>query len=77
VIRSKLIRRAVVGLGAAALPLGIAVVGTAAPASADPNLCVSGPYGFAYACVDTPNWVDWHDGHRGRGWHKGHHDHDD
>lgn len=69
-IRSKLVRHAVLGLGALAVPFGIGVVGTASPASADP--CISGPYGVAYACVDTPGWVDWYDGPRGRGHWKGH-----
>lgn len=62
------------GFGAAAAS-GIALAG-AAPASAGPDVCVSGPYGFAYACVETPGWVQWHDGdgHRGRGHWKHHHD---
>ncbi|WP_102143401.1 hypothetical protein [Mycobacterium hubeiense] len=67
-----LIGKTLAAIGAMAVPLTITVVG-AAPATADPNLCVSGPYGFAYACVDTPGWVDWHDGPRGRGhWKHGH-----
>lgn len=55
------------GLGAVAVPMGIAAAG-AAPASADPGLCVSGPFGYAYACVDAPRWHgDWYDGPGWRG----------
>lgn len=75
-IRSKLLRTAVIGLGAMAVPLGVAVVG-AAPASAGPDVCVGGPFGYAYACVDAPGWVDpWYDD--GPRWRHGHgHGHDD
>lgn len=75
---SQLTRKTLAGVGALVVPLGIAVV-AAAPASANPDLCVGGPYGVAYACVDTPGWVDWYDGPRGRGhWKHGHgHDWDD
>ncbi|MFS0897184.1 hypothetical protein [Mycolicibacterium litorale] len=75
-IRSKMLKTVALTLGAAALPVGVALA-SAAPASAGPDVCVSGPYGFAYACVDTPGWVNWHDdGPRGRGnghWKHGHH----
>jgi hypothetical protein len=71
-IRSKLMRAAVVGLGAVAVPVSVAVIG-AAPASAGPDVCVSGPLGYAYACVDTPGWVQpWYDGPGWRGHGKGH-----
>jgi len=73
---SKMLRKAAVGIGAAAVPLGIAVAG-AGPASADPGVCVSGPWGYAYACVDTPGWVDWYDGPRWRGGHGDWDDDDD
>jgi hypothetical protein len=78
VIRSTMLKKAALRLVAAALPLGMAIAG-AAPASAGPDVCVSGPYGYAYACIDTPGWVDWYDGPRGRGhWKHGHgHGHDD
>lgn len=56
--RSKLLKRATAGVAAFAVPLGMAIAGPA-PASADPNVCVSGPYGYAYACVDAPGWVNW------------------
>lgn len=72
-IRQKVKRTAAIALGALVVPVGIAVAG-AAPASADPNLCVSGPFGYAYACVDGPDW-GWHDnGWHGRGHWKGHND---
>lgn len=71
-IRSNLLRKAVLGLSVAALPFGAAVV-IAAPASAGPDVCVGGPLGYAYACVDTPGWAGWYDGPRGRGhWKHGH-----
>ncbi|MDV3129880.1 hypothetical protein M1247_33585 [Mycobacterium sp. 21AC1] len=78
-ISSKLKRAAVVGLGTLAVPVGIAVAG-AAPASAGPELCVSGPYGYAQACVEGPGWVrPWYDdGPRWRGHGHGHgHGHGD
>lgn len=69
---SKLTRAAAIGLGALAVPVGIAVAG-AAPASAGPDVCVSGPLGYAYACVDTPGWGGWYgDGPRWRGHGHGH-----
>lgn len=72
--RSILSKTATAGI-AVALPIGAALVG-AAPASAGPDVCVSGPYGFAYACVDTPGWVNWHDdGPRGHGHGHGKHGH--
>ncbi|NKZ12029.1 hypothetical protein HGA11_13675 [Mycolicibacterium septicum DSM 44393] len=56
------------GLVVVAVPIGVALAG-AGSASADPGLCVSGPYGFAHACVDTPGWYNgWYDGPR---WHGG------
>ena len=76
-IRSKLARKAAVGVVAAAVPLSLGFVG-ASPAAAGPEVCVSGPYGYASACVEAPGWVDWHNGHRGNGhWKKHWDDHDD
>jgi hypothetical protein len=77
VIRKNLLRKAALAVSVAALPLGMAVT-IAAPASAGPDVCVGGPFGYAYACVDTPGWVGWYDddGGRGRGnghWKHGHH----
>ncbi|BBX25251.1 hypothetical protein [Mycolicibacterium alvei] len=61
------VRKLAAGLGVVAVPMGIAFAG-AGSASADPGLCVSGPYGFAHACVDTPGWYNgWYDGPRWRG----------
>lgn len=65
-IRSKLAKRAVVGVVAAAMPLGLGFA-AAAPAAARPEVCLSGPYGYASACVEAPGWVDWRDGPRGHG----------
>jgi hypothetical protein len=31
-------------------------------AAADPGICVSGPWGFASACIEGPEWVDWNPG---------------
>jgi len=75
VVPFKILVKIVAGLGAVAASLGIAVAG-AGPASADPDLCVSGPFGYAYACVQTPGWVGvpgyWYDGPRHGGWGHGH-----
>ena len=65
--------KAVVGLGAAALPVVFVVAG-AGQAAADPGVCVSGPWGYASACVNGPGWVDWGphwDGGRENGWGHG------
>lgn len=74
-IRSRLLKTVALATGAMAFPIAVAVAG-AAPASAGPDVCVSGPYGFASACVDAPRWVEWYDdGPRGRGnghWKHGH-----
>lgn len=70
-IRSKALSKIVVSIGVLATPLTIALA-NAGPASADPGICVSGPWGYAYACVQTPGWVDWYDGPR---WHGNGHGH--
>jgi hypothetical protein len=67
VIRLKTRGKAAAGLFALAVPLVI-VVGGAAPASADPGLCVGGPFGYVDACVQGPGWGDWHGG---PWWHDG------
>ena len=63
-----------VGLGAVAVPAVFAVAG-AGQASAGPGICVSGPFGYAFACVDTPGW-GWYgpgwDGGWDNGWHGDH-----
>ncbi len=72
-ISPKMVRKAAVGLGAVAMPLVIGVAG-AAPSSADPNLCVRGPYGYAQACVEVPGWYGgWYHGPYwpDDGWHHG------
>ena len=46
------------GLGAVAVPVVLAVAG-AGQVSADPGFCVSGPFGYASACINGPGWVDW------------------
>jgi hypothetical protein len=67
VIPVKTLSKAAAGLFAVAAPLVIAV-GGAAPSSADPGLCVSGPLGYVDACVQGPGWADWHGG---PWWHNG------
>ena len=76
-IASKMLSKVAVGLGVLVAPLAIAVA-NGASASADPGLCVSGPFGYAYACVQAPGWVDyWYDGPHWRGNGHGHgHGHD-
>jgi hypothetical protein len=73
-----LIRGAVLSVGVLASPLMFAVAG-AGQASADPGLCVSGPLGYASACVDVPGVNVWYDGPRwhDNGWHNGWRNHDD
>lgn len=50
-------------------------VAGAGQASAGPGVCVSGPFGYAFACVDTPGW-GWYgpgwDGGWDNGWHGDH-----
>ena len=80
---SKILVNVAVTLGAVAVPVTIAVIG-AAPSSADGGLCVSGPFGYAQACINLPGWYapglyygpywnggGWHPGHGGNGWHHG------
>ena len=74
-IRSNLKRAVAIGLGTLAVPVGIAVVG-AAPASAGPELCATGPYGYVSACVEAPGWGWYDNGPRWRGHGHGH-GHDD
>lgn len=57
-IRLKILGKVAAGLVALVVPLGIAI-GGGPPASADPGACVSGPFGYAYACVQTPGWIGW------------------
>ena len=46
-------RRAALGLAAASVPAVFAVTG-AGQASAAPDICVSGPWGYVNTCVDVP-----------------------
>jgi hypothetical protein len=62
---SGILGKTAAGFGAAAVPVMFAVAG-AGQASAD--ICVSGPWGYASACLNTPGWVDWNPGWDG-GWH--------
>ena len=55
---SGILGKTAVGLGAVAVPVVFAVAG-AGQASADPGICVSGPWGYASACINRPGWVDW------------------
>ena len=47
---SGILGKAAVGLGAVAVPVVFAVA-AAGQAPADPGVCVSGPWGYASACV--------------------------
>jgi len=68
VIHVKILGKAAAGLFAVVAPLGVAV-GGATSAWADPGVCISGPFGYAQACVQGPGWYGWHDGWYG--WHDG------
>ena len=70
---SGILGKTAAGLGAAAVPMVFAVAG-AGHAAADPGICVSGPWGYASACVNGPGWVDWGphwNGGWGHGWENG------
>jgi hypothetical protein len=67
VIRSKILAKAAIGLCAVVAPMAIAI-GGAASASADPGWCVSGPFGYASACLQAPGWAPWYGG---PGWYGG------
>ena len=73
---SGILGKAAVGLGAVAVPAVFAVAG-AGQASAGPGICVSGPFGYAFACVDTPGWGWGWDGGWDNGWHGGEWEDDD
>ena len=64
---SGILGKTAAGLGAVAVPMVFAVAGTG-QASADPGICVNGPWGFASACVNGPGWVDWWRPHWDDGW---------
>jgi len=58
---SRILGKTAAGLAAVTVPAVLAVAG-AGQTAADPDTCVSGPWGFASACVDAPGWVDWNPG---------------
>ena len=64
---SKMLGKTAVGLGAVAVPVVFALAG-AGQASADPGFCVTGPFGYASACLNAPGWVNWAPG---MGWRLG------
>ena len=71
--RSGILTKVAVGLGATAVPVVLVIAG-AGQAAADPGVCVSGPWGYAFACVNGPGWVDWGphwNGAWGHGWGNG------
>ncbi|MDH6198324.1 hypothetical protein M2272_004983 [Mycobacterium frederiksbergense] len=58
-------------LGAVSVSVAFAVVGAGqASADGDGGICVSGPWGYASACVNGPGWGDWGP-HWGDGWDGG------
>jgi hypothetical protein len=69
---SGILGKTAVGLGAVAVPVVFAVTG-AGQASADPGFCVSGPFGYASACLNTPGWIGWYGPHWDGGWDNGWH----
>ncbi len=66
---SVILGKTAAGLGAVAAPVVFAVIG-AGQASADPGVCVNGPWGYASACINEPGWVDWNP-HWNGGWNNG------
>ena len=67
---SGILGKTAVGLGVVAVPMVLAVAG-AGQASADPGgICVSGPRGYASACIKGPGWIDWGP-HWNSGWDNG------
>jgi hypothetical protein len=53
VIWPNVFRKTALGLAVASVPAVFAVAG-ASQASADPGVCVSGPWGYVNTCVDVP-----------------------
>lgn len=68
---SGILKKTAAGLGAVTVSVVLAVAG-AGQASADPGICVTGPWGWASACVNGPGWVNWGPNWDG-GWHGGWH----
>ena len=69
---SVILGKAAVGVGAMAVSVVFAVAG-AGQASANPGWCISGPFGYASACLDVPVWGGWNgwDGGWQNGWSGG------
>ena len=61
--------KAAIALGAFAAPAALAAlaIGGASQAIASPDVCVSGPLGYASVCADVPIYGDWDN--RGPRWH--------
>jgi hypothetical protein len=57
----RIVGKSIAGVAALAVPAAFAVAGSG-QAAADPDLCVSGPWGYASACIDSPEWVNWNPG---------------
>lgn len=77
-------KKILIPLAALILSAIFALAGTPAASADDGNgICVSGPWGWASACVQGPGWVDWNpgwvdwNGGWGGGHHGGHHGHGD
>ncbi|MGY4653968.1 hypothetical protein [Mycobacterium sp. URHB0021] len=69
---SGILGKTAVAVGAVAVPVVFAVAG-AGHASANPGWCISGPFGYASACLDVPVWGGWNqwDGGWRNGWYGG------
>ena len=69
--RSGILQKAAVGLGALAVPVmfGLAGAGQASADDDGPGGCITGPFGYASACLNwpgvgwwVPHWDGWHGG---------------
>jgi hypothetical protein len=68
---SGILRKTAAGLGAVTVSVVFAAAG-AGQVSADPGICVTGPWGWTSACVNGPGWGNWGPNWDG-GWHDGWH----
>ena len=66
---TEILGKTAAGVGAVAVPVVFAIAGSG-QASADPGICVNGPWGVASACINAPGWIDWRPGWDG-GWDNG------
>jgi hypothetical protein len=62
------VKKILITLAALAVSATFSLAG-AGQAAAKPGVCVSGPWGYAQACVEGPGWVDWNP--HWKGWHPG------